>query len=164
MGESLDRLLGGGTHVRGDREIDKYQRDCTNIEPLALQEEFVRVPADMAHWNGKYADAFEDYEQSKLHTRRLESLIQIEVRDRLARDGGKTTEKAVESAVAGDPRLQAAEDEQLRTEVQLVRLKGVCEAVRCKREMIVSLGAHVRSEMQMDPIIKNQHRVAHDRE
>ena len=48
---------------------------------------------------------------------------------------------------------------QLAAEVDLVRAKGVCEAVRTRKDMLVSLGAQVRAEMGGEPSVRQQHRL-----
>lgn len=142
-------------------EAERYIRDSVSIEPLALESEYVRISSDQAYWNAKLADAFKAYERAKLNRKRLEALLQLQYREELSQSG-KVTEKVIESHVSCDPRMHTAEDEELNAEVELVQMKGVCEAVRAKREMLVSFGAHVRAEMQGDPVVRNNQRIARE--
>jgi len=45
---------------------EKDVRSATTIEPLQIAEEYVRMPGDLAYWNGQYADAQEGYLRAKL--------------------------------------------------------------------------------------------------
>ena len=47
---------------------------------------------------------------------------------------------------------------EVRAEVERVRVKGVCDAIIAKREALISLGAHVRKEMEHDPRTRERQR------
>ena len=57
--------------------VDAYLYDCVNVEPEALQEEFVRIPADLAYWNERYAQAHREHLLAKLDAERAEALADI---------------------------------------------------------------------------------------
>jgi len=42
--------------------------------------------------------------------------------------------------------------------VEKIRLYGVIDAVRTKRDMLISIGAQVRAEMESDPSIRERSR------
>lgn len=143
-----------------DIEVEQFLYDSIRIEPVALQEEYVRMPADLAYWNARFASAYERFATTKVQLSRLEALKRIEHRERLLADTPKVTESMVEAAVAGDPSVQEIQDDLIAAEVDKVRMNGVVDAVRTKRDMLVSVGAHVRAEMQHDPMVRNQSRDA----
>jgi hypothetical protein len=62
----------------------------------------------------------------------------------------------VESAVEMDQRNFDAKMRAIEAEVDEKRLRGVLDAVRTKRDMLISLGAHVRIEMEHDPVIREE--------
>lgn len=135
--------------------VDQYLAECVQIEPLAIEEEFVRVPADLAYWNERYTRAVDAFHRAKIRVSKLEALLSIEHREALTANG-KATEKMIEAAVESDQRLLDARDSLVNAEVEKVRLAGYCEAVRTKRDMIISIGAHLRAEMGGDPSIRSQ--------
>jgi hypothetical protein len=61
-----------------------------------------------------------------------------------------------------DPDGQQARAKEVAADAERVRLYGVLDALRSKRDMLISLGAHIRAEMQHDPMIRE--RAALDRE
>ena len=138
--------------------VEAYLADCVQMEPLAIEEEFVRMPADLAYWNERYATAYKGLALAEQRRRKLEALLRIEYREKMLADQKKPTESMVDAAVATDDRMLAARDDQIMAEVEKVRIQGVCEAVRCKKDMLISMGAHMRAEMNGDPTIRAQAR------
>lgn len=139
-----------------DLEVDEYLARCVEIDPLGLQEEYVRLPADLAYQSSRYAQAYREAARAKSARKRLGALLAIEHRARLQLDG-RATEAMVEAAVETDPRMQTAEDREIDAEVERQRLYGIVDAVRAKKDMLVSIGAHVRAEMGADPTVRAAH-------
>lgn len=144
--------------VSEELDAAEYARLSVAIEPLALQEEFVRLPADMAHWGARYAQAFRAWKLAALAEERVEAELHVEHRERMAManpDGKKgPTVDAVNSAVVNDQRYHDAHYRTIEAEVEKLRVQGTLEAVRAKREMLISLGAQLRAEMQSDPRVR----------
>ncbi len=141
-------------------DLERYLKDCVAIEPLALTEEFVRLPADLAYWSEQHASAYRYALERELYRKTLEGKLYSEHQLRLAAGrigaGRGPTVDEVKSAIAQDPSYIAARAEENEADSARVRLLGVVEAIRAKREMIVSLGAHLRAEMQHDPLLRTQ--------
>lgn len=129
-------------------------KDAVEIEPLALQEEFIRVPSDLAHWNERYAHTLRSYLLAKAEVKELEARLSLEYRETLE----KPTERAIETSVDADSRMVEARLRLIEAEVAKVRTDGVLEAIRAKRDALVSLGAHIRAELQGDPSLRTQAR------
>lgn len=141
-------------------EPDEYLRQCVRIEPLAIQEEYVRLPSDLAYWNARYASALRQHMMAKIESERVAARLRIELREQLLGRNAKVTESMVDSAVETHPDWQTARLEEIDAEVRKVQLHGVLDALRTKREMLISLGAHVRKEMDHDPAIRREQRDA----
>lgn len=133
--------------------LEARVREAVRITPEALEEEFVRVPADLAYWSGQYSDALDAHLRAEGYEDRLEALLLIEKRQELLDAGAKVTESQVAAAVKTDARMQAAEEGRITAEVAVARLKGVVEAIRAKRDMLIQIGATQRAEMERDPMI-----------
>lgn len=163
-------------------EVEPYLLDCVTIEPLQIQEEFVRVPRDLAYWNQRYSTANERMLTAKHEWERAKASAELRIRtqgeDAVAAEavdtppdakpkptkgrarGGGYSEAAVAARVVLDDTVYDARVEYIRCEVEKVHLAGVLDAVRSKRDAVVSIGAHIRAEMQGDPSIRDQHRGA----
>lgn len=137
-----------------DIEVDDYLAKACEIDPLGLQEEYVRLPADLGYWNQKYAIAYRLHARARLSRKRLEALLAIEHRQGMLDEGRKPTEAMVAVAVETDERLAEAMEAEVEHEVEKVRLWGVLDAVRAKKDMLVSLGAQLRAEMNSDPSVR----------
>ncbi len=159
-------------------DIEQYLYDSVSITPEALSEEFARVSLDLAYWNHQYAERTREYRMAEITQKRTRAMLYIKHRLRLQEeaiaeaaegDGGvdakgkpkpvkveRVTEAQVDSAVLLDDDMVVCDTNLITTEVEREKARGVLDAVRAKREMVVSLGAHIRAEMAGDPILRHQ--------
>ena len=140
-----------------DLEVDSFLKSCVTIDRQDFDQEFTRLPADLAYWNEKYAQSLHHYLNSKIDADRVYASLIIEHRERMrgidpdARKG--PTVDAVKAAVEDDVRWEKAQEILVASEVRKVRVRGIVEAVMAKKDMLQSLGAKLRAEMQ-DPIVR----------
>jgi hypothetical protein len=139
--------------------VDPYLVECVETDPLNLEREFVRLPSDYAYWSELYSRALTAMLLAKLKTKRVGARLRIGMREILEARKGKATESMVDAAVIESQEMQDTENEELAAEVEKVRLAGVLEAVKTKRECLVSIGATLRKEMERDPEIAAQHAI-----
>lgn len=134
-----------------------YLKASVGVDDFDLQGEFVRLSADLAFWSARYATAFKAWNMAKLELERLSAQLSLEIRDALQGQAtkGRVTLGEIEQVLhASDPYVRARLAE-VEAEAEKVRLYGVVDAVRAKREMLVSLGAHQRAEMANDPLVRS---------
>jgi len=129
-------------------ELDKYLAECVSIDSMALQTEFERTPNDFAYWSNRYAEVYRHHALCKQKRELVEATLQIEIRDQneIGR-GAKMTVGEVEARIAKSTLYIDAKLAEAEADAERVRLAGVVEAMRTKREMLISLGAHIRAEM-----------------
>ncbi len=139
-------------------ELDAYLRECVQIEPLAIQEEFIRIPADLAYWNARYAKALRRHLMAKVNIDTCRARLVPAVRNAIIEAGGKATEATVEAAVESNEALIEARQEGVEAEVEKNELYGALDAIRSKKEMLISLGAHMRAELDGDPALRDHSR------
>lgn len=155
-----------------DVTLDEYLEKCVTVRPESLEEEFRRLPAELAYWNAKYAAAYRALALAEAHRRSVTSRTHLEMRERLksvTEEELAKTPKAklrqptvgdIEALVEGDELVILARRAELEAECEKVRIQGAVEAVRTKKDMLVSLGAHIRAEMEGDPVLREQVRGA----
>lgn len=147
------------------QDLEKYVKDSVFIEPVALEEEFVRMPADLAYWGAQYARSVRGYLIADMEFDRTEAEVRILVRERLLSEAapdpsekpakrGTVTESMVAAKVELDEDYQAARLALIEAEAEKVRVYGIVEAVKAKRDMLISLGANQRAEMKGDPVLR----------
>ncbi len=137
-------------------DIEQYLYDSVSITPEALSEEFARVALDLAYWNAQYAERLREFRMAEIDQKRTKAMLYIKHRLLLTEANGKTTEAQVDAAVLMDDAMVQADTNCISTEVEREKARGVLDAVRAKREMVVSLGAHIRAELAGDPILRHQ--------
>ncbi len=141
-----------------DPNVDQgtYLRTCIAIFPEQIEEEFVRTPADVAYWNAQYADALDAYLKAKAAADREWARLWLLVRAQLSADGAKPTEKLVDASVEVHDDWQKVQLSLIDAEVKKAQLQGHVDAVHTKRDMLQSLGAKLRVEMQSDPQVRRE--------
>src|ERR1019366_3237278 len=122
-----------------DDKLRAYAQDCCKILPEAIQEEFIRMPADLAFWNERTADALRAHLLAKLAQDETHARLYIHHRERMAAAGHKSTEQQVENAVDTDPEMHEANLRFVDTKVDYERVRGVVGAVSTKKDMLMSL-------------------------
>lgn len=135
-------------------EVSDYLFDSVNVNAFSLNDEFVRVSADLAYWGAKFTEAHKTFLKSKLNLDVGEARLLIEVRERLTIEGKKPTESVVDAGVKSCIDYQALRIKHIDAEVERDRIRLILDAVRAKKDMLVSIGATVRAEMSGDPYLR----------
>lgn len=148
-----------------DVEVDRYLKECVDLMPEAISEEFSRLSADYAYWNEKYADANREMLQAERHRDKTRAQAYFQKKAAYAQAGTKVTEATLDAEVEVDDLVEKAEVGVIASTAEREHLRGILEALRTKREMLVSVGAHMRAEMQGDPVTRERaqlHRAARE--
>lgn len=134
---------------------EEYLKESVSINRSDLNGEFMRLSSDMAYWNEIHSQSVRAYHEAKLACEISIAELGLNVRDGLERDATvkKVTEGLVESTMKSDPRYREALGAKYDAEHEKTRVMGIVDAIRAKRDMLISLGAMVRTEMKHDPTI-----------
>lgn len=146
---------------------DKFLMECVEIDQFSLDKEYTNLPGQLAYWNGQYADVYRAHQMAKLRREQEYRRLFSSSAAYLRASNPKTTVGDIEAAVEGDPGYSAVRTDEVELEAETRRLAGVCEAMRGKLQMLISLGAHIRAEMGNDPSVRaqrTQERTAHSAE
>lgn len=130
-------------------ETDAEIRRAVNTEPTAIQEEYCAVPADIHRWAGIVAERDEvlDVAEAELKIHEAEEAKKIV-------DSVPAGEKVPGEGVRQD-RVRAGKGYRERVMAVARARRGkaeamaVLEAVRAKRELLVSLGADIRQQIEL---------------
>lgn len=137
-----------------DMEVDDYLYDCVTVMPEALQEEFVRVSGDLSYWSRRYSLAHRAKLLAEVRRKQVIAEQYFAIKERLIKETGKGTAKDVEYAIELDERVQESKAAEIEADFEKEQIKGTLDAIRSKRDMLVSVGAQIRAEMAQDPFIK----------
>jgi hypothetical protein len=136
---------------------DTYAKQSVEIVPEAIREEFVRVPSDMAFWGERYAEAVRAYLVAEQNRKATHARLRLTIRSVAAAGGTKMTEADVEAHIESAPEYQNAKLAEIEAEAAKLAAKTRFDAVAAKRDMCMSLGAHIRSEMSPHQIRRNDY-------
>jgi hypothetical protein len=126
----------------------EHARSCVTIDEMALQEEYIRLPSDFAYFSELNAEAKRMFALSKVDRDITRSRLRMVARETLEASGKRATESMVDAAVELDPVWLEVKTKEIELEANAVRIHGVLESLRTKRDMLISLGAHTRAEMK----------------
>lgn len=141
-----------------DWDVTDYLYDSVNIDEANIDEEMRRVGANMAYWNKRYGDAITAKLNTKLQAKIAESGARKRALTALQLDGEKTTDAAISAKAQEDEIWIAAQEAANEAEGLAAEIRGYADAVAAKKDMLMSLGAKLRREMEGDPVMRERHR------
>lgn len=125
---------------------DEMLRVC-RINPEIIQEEFAQIPGNVARWAFRAAEAAEAHQRAEMEFEIGEADLKERHRNRLHGDGGKATIPQVDAATICDPEYRKLSEDVISAARAKADALAMVEALRAKRDMLISLGAHQRAEM-----------------
>lgn len=131
-----------------DTDLDSYRADCLSLEPEALEEELVRLPADYGYWAERFASAKVGHLRAKAERDRVRAQLYSEWQLSLKADGGRVTEANISASVDQDPRWLEAQATEITALGEVHRLQGTLEGLRCKREALQQIAYMRREELR----------------
>lgn len=158
-------------------EIEQDLRERLRIDPLALEQEFITCPGNIAYLGAKHGAAIRDHLRAEIRRKKLWGLLLIQAReeleslqqeaqtkenlaasvgDRKTKDVKvRVTESMVESHAQQLAAWQRAQEEEIEAEVTREVARTNLAAMLAKKDMLVQMGANQRAEMERDPTIRN---------
>ncbi len=133
---------------------DDYLRECVRINPEDIQAEFLRIPGDLAYWNAQYAIALKAFLNAEIDVKVTKGRVYAASKEAIIARNGKPTEEAMKALVESNEDYIAQQYACVDAEVKKNELYGKLDAIRSKKEMLISLGAHLRAEMVGDPSLR----------
>lgn len=163
------------------RDAANYRRDCTNINRDNIEAEYTRVSADLAYWGFQKAKAYRvlgeakvALEEEEYEMERTEALLYARFREELKEPNSKDklvppSEATINSHVVTAPEYEKAKARYFAAKLAVVDAQGCFDelyattnAVDVKKEMLISIGADRRAELNSDPNLRKMAREARD--
>jgi len=137
--------------------LSRNRLNTIQLDDMALDEEFRRTAQDLAYWNQRYTLALKAYLQAKHNSKTVWSRLYLEIRTDETAEGTKVTIEDLKSMVQVRTEYQDAELAHIEAEANKESLRRFVESAQAKKDMLQSLGAKLRSEMEGDPAIRQLH-------
>lgn len=133
---------------------EEFVQQCVELEAEHLDEEMASFSGNYAYWTQQYADACRTYELRRraydlAHAARL-----LEVRESARADGTKMTVDEVNAMTLLAENVNDAHVAMVAADATRIRLRGIVESLGHKKDLMQSLGAKARIEMQYDPAVR----------
>lgn len=144
------------TEMLHDLEVDKLIYQAVSVDDLDINSEYKRIPTDIAYWNILASKALRAQLRADMELDRTISRLRIEHRAKLELVSAKVTESMVDAAVEQDADLETAKLDAIEAKVNLARIRGISSAVTAKKDILQSLGANFRAEMEGSPLLRDQ--------
>lgn len=146
-----------------NKDPDEFVEECVTIDDssfVTLNQSYVSLPAYLAYWNNRYASVYRYWTERKTITEQTYAQLANYYRDALqGMNKTRVTLAEVEHQIVLDVNYQQAKAKETMAESEKIRIYGVIDALRTKKDMLVSLGANMRLEMGSDPMIRDQTRI-----
>lgn len=134
--------------------VEDFLIESLEVNPQKLQDHYTTIASQFAYWSHQHAIADQNVKLSKMEEQRTGAVLAITVRQRMLDANLKPTESQVAAKVAIDDEMVEVQRDRIEAEFQEKRLKGVVAALAIKNQSLMSLGAHVRKEMDGDPLVR----------
>jgi len=136
--------------------------DQMRINPLALDEGFTKIAVQLATHNERYYEALKAHLAAKAELDRVWATLYLSIREELNEAGEKVTEAMLKAKVDAHADYFDARMRAVAAEAEKARLWGVLDALRAKKDALISLGANARAEMSGMPHLRGERRGARD--
>lgn len=122
--------------------------EATQIDPGNITADMVRVPSDLALWGERYARVYEAWQIARLTRERVYAETFRAIQDEINLLSPKrATVAETEQATSCHPAYQETRVQEIAAETEKIRLAGILDSLRAKKDMLVSIGAQMRAEM-----------------
>ncbi len=116
-------------------------------DPVDMTADLVRIPGDMAYWTAAFAEAERGVQTLKVEIKVAEGRAWLAARKRQEMNGKKPTDKTTEAMVAVDEAVVTLRTALAEYVAKRKHLEGIVDAIKTKRDMLITLGANQRKEM-----------------
>jgi hypothetical protein len=138
-----------------DGDDADFLRECVTILPEDIQTQFEEIPGQLAYWNAQYGKALRAHLNAEIDVKVTRARVYNQLIDgAIAAGGKKPTEEHLKALVEANEDYIQMQYASADAEAKKNDLYGKLDAIRSKKEMLVSLGAHLRAEMGGDPLIR----------
>jgi len=145
MGKMLDWLE--DFHFESNSSVGSLR-----IEEANVRQHYLDLPGEVAFWASRAANEANQSMRANYAYKRGRANASEQYRAQAAAVGEKMTESRLSVLVDADGTEASLYDEYLQVEAQHAKSKALLEGMRSKRDMLISLGAHIRQEMQTMPM------------
>jgi len=148
----LAEALSDWKKLKGDIAIDPLAGEI----PANLNQELFEFPQSVAKWGFRVSEAIREFQLATMYADDCEAAAEEKARTVLGPlKRGTVTNADYSRAARYDPEWRAAQLKKIHAEARVGRLKSAAAALAAKREALLSIGANLRQEMQVDPTLRD---------
>ncbi|KKN46455.1 hypothetical protein LCGC14_0672950 [marine sediment metagenome] len=138
--------------------------EVMEIDPLDIELEYTTIGPQIARYNELHVEALREQLYAEREVKRVRAKKQLFIRAKASDSGDKMTDSRANAKVEASQIVQKVEIAAIDARIERERLRGILKTLEGKRDMLVSLGAHIRAEMQGNPSLREQYRAQRDDE
>ncbi len=139
-----------------EAELRAFEETSVAIDLANFNQELIDFPPLVAYWNAQLAVATRTSMQAKADKEREEARMRLLYKSNAELERKKLTVADLEAKVTDNKDVQVMQDLYIEAEAERIRIRGIVDTLGVKRDMLQSLGAKLRVEMQSDPIVREQ--------
>ena len=141
-------------------DVDPQDMSVVGIDAILIQDEYVSLPTYLTHWTARLAAVMEDFQRAEHDEEMTEARVYLESKVMCE----KATVQELKALVTTNARVISARIRRIEAEAKKSKVRAMVDGIQAKKEMLISLGAHVRAELNASPSLRNQSAIArHER-
>lgn len=154
--ETTDSREGDIVILLGEETYRGNYIDDLRIDEARINDALKEQPIRFAFWGQMYALQKAISEKLKNQLERYEGHLEISIRAQKAQQGEKVTESVVRSLINVDPERERLQNSIIRASAKLSKLQGIRDSFAQRKDMLMSLSANLRGEMEMTGMSLNE--------
>jgi len=138
---------------RVNQRTENFIAEVLTVDLADPKKELMRLPADLAHYDALYLDAYEAHTRAKRNCEAIKASLMrdpdlvIELRAEL---GKAPNIDVIKAAVLVHVDYENAKEQEITAEIQMKRALGHVDAIREKSRMLQMAVAIIRDELKAD--------------
>jgi hypothetical protein len=120
---------------------------AVDIDLDDMTSEYAAMGHNLAVWGQTHATANEAFARAKFAREQVWARKRMEIRETQEAAGKKLTEGSLDALIVVDPDYEEVKFAEIEAEAEVGRLRAAVDALRAKKDMLVSIGATQRAEM-----------------
>ncbi len=131
-------------------DFDAEATSAATLDPSVIQDEYVNLPSTVSSWLRREVKATKAVRLAELELEVGKEQLTLEMRKKAKGPGGEKamTADEVKASVITHPEYRRLSEAVIAAQETEEEITGVLKSLSAKRDMLVSLGSHIRAEME----------------
>jgi hypothetical protein len=141
--------------------LTEQQLEAVNIDDFDIDNHMTDYPRLLAHWGRRYTDAVKEYLIEEHDFEQVEARLRLELKEEMRIENAEKkikppTDLDVKAAIIINTEYEEAHYNMIKAKAREKKLKHFLVSIEAKGDMLRSLGAKLRKQMDSDPSVRRE--------